>query len=117
MTKIQIPNTNSKVYGAGISLAGLGDWLVFTYELESSEWVRCIACQALREQALWGGFFMFAICSFYGFRWLMRGIRNDILDSLGHPVAARSWFIVGGVLMQVPLAIFAVFAWRQGLFR
>jgi hypothetical protein len=68
------------------------------------------------EEALWGGFFVFAICSLYGLRWLVRGIRNDILDSLGHPVASRSWFIVGGILMQLPLAAFAVFAWRQGFF-
>lgn len=65
-------------------------------------------------QLIFGGFLVFGLCAAFGLRLLFRGIRNDILDSSGAPVAGRSWFIVGGVLCLVPLIAFSVFAWRQG---
>jgi hypothetical protein len=67
-------------------------------------------------EAIWGGFLVFGICSFFGLKFLVRGLRDDILDASGHPVAHRAWFIVGGVLMQLPLALFVVFAWSRGYF-
>jgi hypothetical protein len=63
-----------------------------------------------------GGFLVFGICSFYGLRFLARGLRDDILDNSGSPIAGRSWFVVGGILLIVPLVAFAIFAWKQGFF-
>lgn len=68
-------------------------------------------------EAIWGGFLVFGICSFVGLKYLVRGFRNDILDSLGHPAAHRAWFIVGGFLMQLPLVCFVVFVWSRGYFK
>jgi hypothetical protein len=64
-----------------------------------------------------GGFLVFGICALYGLRLLIRGISGDILDDFGTPVAGRSWFIVGGILLMLPLVAFGLFAWRQGYFR
>ena len=68
------------------------------------------------SEAIGGGFLAFGICSLFGFRWLLRGIRDDTLDASGHPTASRGWFIVGGLLLQVPLLAFTLFAWKQGYF-
>lgn len=66
--------------------------------------------------AMWEGFLVFGLCSLWGLRLLFRGLRGDIFDSFGTAVASRGWFIVGGVLLQLPLAGFTLFAWKQGLF-
>ncbi len=67
------------------------------------------------EDAIWGGFIVFGACSLWGLRLLFRGIRGDINDAPGNPVA-RSWLILGGIVLQLPLVGFALFAWRQGFF-
>ncbi len=63
-----------------------------------------------------GGFIAFGLCSFWGLWLLLRGVRGDNFDSLVHVVAPRMVFIVGGILLQLPLVGFTVFAWRQGFF-
>lgn len=68
------------------------------------------------QVAMWCGFIPFGLCSFWGLRLVMRGVRGDILDSSGMPVASRGLFITGGVLLQMPLAGYAFFVWKQGLF-
>ena len=67
-------------------------------------------------QLIFGGFLVFGLCATFGLRLLRRGIRDDVLDASGTPVAGRRWYIIGGVLCLVPLAAFSVFAWRQGYF-
>jgi hypothetical protein len=56
------------------------------------------------------------LCSFWGLRWLIRGLRGDVLDSSGMAVAPRGLFIAGGILLQVPLIGYTLFVWKQGLF-
>ena len=68
------------------------------------------------QDAMWGGFIPFGLCSFWGLRLLVRGLRGDILDASGHAVTSRSWFIGGGIFLQLPLIGFTLFAWKQGLF-
>jgi hypothetical protein len=62
------------------------------------------------------GFIVFGLCSIWGLRLLLRGLRGDILDSTGMETASRSWFIAGGILLQFPLITFTLFAWKQGFF-
>jgi hypothetical protein len=69
------------------------------------------------EEAIGGGFIAFGFASFFGVRLLIRGLRNDVNDSSGHIVAARAWFIVGGILFQGPMIAFCLFVWRQGFFK
>ncbi len=69
------------------------------------------------NEAVAGGFAAFGACSIWGVRLLLRGIRGDTLDRMGHPVASRGWFIGGGIFLQLPLIAFALFVWRQGYFR
>jgi hypothetical protein len=64
--------------------------------------------------AIAAGFLVFGICAFFGLRLLIRGIRDDVLDSSGMPIANRIWFIVGGIVLIIPLAAFSLFVWRQG---
>ena len=68
------------------------------------------------EEAIWGGIIAFGVCSIWGLRLLLRGIRGEILDSSGHAVASRDWFIGGGIFLQLPLIGFLLFAWKQGFF-
>lgn len=68
------------------------------------------------REALDGGFLVFGICAFFGLRFLIRGLRDDIYDNSGSPIAGRSWFIVGGIFLLLPLVAFSLFAWRQGYF-
>ncbi|MBN9692562.1 MAG: hypothetical protein J0M24_20125 [Verrucomicrobia bacterium] len=68
------------------------------------------------QEAMWSGFFVFGLCSLWGLRLLFRGLRGDVFDSMGIAVASRGWFIVGGMCLQLPLAGFTLFAWKQGLF-
>jgi hypothetical protein len=74
------------------------------------------ASNSTASEAIWGGFLAFGICSFFGLRLLIRGLRDDTLDSSGHQVASRGWFITGGILLQLPLIAFTAYAWRQGSF-
>jgi hypothetical protein len=74
------------------------------------------ASNSTASEAIGGGFLAFGMCSFFGLRWLLRGLRNDTLDSTGHTIASRGWFIIGGILLQLPLITFTAFAWRQGFF-
>ena len=62
------------------------------------------------------GFIAFGLCSVWGLRLLLRGVRGEILDSTGMETASRSCFIVGGILLQFPLIAFTLFAWKQGFF-
>ncbi len=66
--------------------------------------------------AIWRGFLVFGVCSFFGLRLLLPGLHGDILDASGCPVASRSWFIGGGIFLQWPLIGFTIFAWHQGFF-
>lgn len=68
------------------------------------------------EEAVWSGFIAFGCCSFCGARILFKGIRGDILDGAGLELAARPWFYIAGILLQIPLLIFAIFQWRHGFF-
>jgi hypothetical protein len=68
------------------------------------------------QEAIWGGFLAFGLCSFWGLRLLLRGVRRDVLDSSGHAVASRGWFIGGGIVLQLPLLGFLLFVWKQGFF-
>ena len=68
------------------------------------------------QDAMWGGFIPFGLCSFWGLRLFWRGLRGDILDSSGMAAAARGWFVVGGLLLQLPFAGYTYFVWKQGLF-
>ena len=68
------------------------------------------------QEAMWGGFIPFAFCSIWGLRLLWRGLREDILDPSGMPLASRSWFIIGGILLQIPLGAFTFYVWKKGLF-
>src|ERR1700690_2951639 len=74
------------------------------------------ASNSTAQEAMWGGFIPFGLCSFWGLNLLLRGLRQDILDASGHEVAPRSLFIGGGILLQLPLIGFTLFAWKQGLF-
>ncbi len=65
-------------------------------------------------QLVFGGLLVFGLWAAFGVRLLVRGLRNDVLDSSGTPAAGRTWFIAGGLLCMLPLAAFLVFAWRQG---
>ena len=89
--------------GRVAELGSLGHFAMYTSSTTASE-------------AIWGGFLVFGVCSFFGLRLLLRGLRNDTLDASGHAVASRGWFIGGGILLQLPLIAFAAFAWRQGFF-
>jgi hypothetical protein len=74
------------------------------------------ATSSTASEAIWGGFLVLGACSFFGLRWFVRGLRDDTLDSSGHPIASRAWFIIGGIMLQLPLVAFTAFAWRQGFF-
>lgn len=65
---------------------------------------------------IWFGFIPFGLCSFLGMLVLLRGLRGDVLDSSGMQIAPRTWFILGGVLLQLPLVGFTTYLWKQGLF-
>jgi hypothetical protein len=69
------------------------------------------------HEAAGSGVLVFGIAAFYGVRLLIRGIRDDIYDDSGTKVGGRGWFIVGGLVMILPLIAFSFFAWRQGYFR
>jgi len=74
------------------------------------------AINSLTQKALWGGFIPFGFCSYWGLRLLMRGLQGHVLDSSGMAIASRGWFIIGGILLQLPLGGYAYFVWKQGLF-
>ena len=64
-----------------------------------------------------GGFIGFGILAMFGLSLLVRGIRDDIYDWLGHAPASRSVFIFAGVLFQVPFIAWILFLVHQGWFR
>jgi len=66
---------------------------------------------------MWGGFIPFGLCSAWDLRLLLRRVRGDTFDSSGTAVASRSWFVIGGLLLQLPLVAYSLFVWKQGLFR
>jgi hypothetical protein len=70
----------------------------------------------LLHYRIWGGFLVFSICAAFGLRLLYRGIRGDVYDASGTPIASRGWFIGGGVFCLLPLAAYFVFVWKQGYF-
>jgi hypothetical protein len=65
---------------------------------------------------IWGGFLAFGICAVFGLRLLYRGIRGDVNDASGTPIAGRGWFIAGGFFCLLPLFGFFVFVLKQGYF-
>jgi hypothetical protein len=65
---------------------------------------------------IWGGFVAFGVCAAFGLRLLYRGIRGDVCDSSGTPIAGRGWFIGGGLLGLSALVAYTVFVWKQGYF-
>jgi hypothetical protein len=70
----------------------------------------------LLHYRIWAGFLAFAICAAFGLRLMYRGIRGDVCDSSGTPLAGRSGFIGGGILCLVPLVAYSVLVWKQGYF-
>jgi hypothetical protein len=66
------------------------------------------------DELVAAGFSGFVVLSFLGIRLLIRGIRSDIYDWLGHAPASRFWFIIGGILMQLPLVAWIAFLIHQG---
>jgi hypothetical protein len=67
-------------------------------------------------EAVWGGFISLGFCTFWGLRWFLRGLRGDICDSSGMVIAGRSWFIVSGLWLQLPLIGYTYLVWKQGFF-
>ncbi len=63
-----------------------------------------------------GGFIGFGILAIFGLSLLVRGVRDDIYDWLGHARASRSSFIFTGVLFQLPLIAWILFLVHQGWF-
>jgi hypothetical protein len=70
----------------------------------------------LLHYRIWAGFLAFAICAAFGLRLMYRGIRGDVCDSSGTPLAGRGGFIGGGILCLVPLVAYSVLLWKQGYF-
>jgi hypothetical protein len=60
------------------------------------------------QRRVGGGFFVFGLCSAYGIRLIYLGATNRIIDSSGMQKAPRWMYIVGGVLMQLPLIAFSL---------
>jgi hypothetical protein len=70
----------------------------------------------LLQYRIWGGFLAFGICAAFGLRLLYRGIRDDVYDTSGTPLAGRGWFIAGGIFCLLPLVAYFFFVWKQGYF-
>jgi hypothetical protein len=68
------------------------------------------------KDSILAGYIPFGICSFWGFRLLIRGLRGDVLDASGMVTAPRSLFIIGGILLQLPIIGYTIFVWKQGFF-
>jgi len=71
---------------------------------------------SLLNYRIWAGFLAFGICAAFGLRLLYRGIRSDVNDTSGTPIAGRGWFIGGGIFCLLPLVAYFVFVWKQGYF-
>ncbi|HVT29558.1 MAG TPA: hypothetical protein VHE81_16195 [Lacipirellulaceae bacterium] len=67
-------------------------------------------------EAISGGFIVFGLCALIGVRLLVRGIRGDVLDASGTPMAGRGWFVAGGIILVALFAGWLVFVWKQGYF-
>ncbi len=70
----------------------------------------------LLHYRIWGGFLALGICAAFGLRLLYRGIRGDVCDASGTPIADRGWFIAGGLVCFLPLVAYSIFVWKQGYF-
>jgi len=68
----------------------------------------------LLHYRIWAGFLAFGICAAFRLRLLYRGIRGDVNDTSGTPLAGRGWFIAGGIFCLLPLVAYLVFVWKQG---
>ena len=68
------------------------------------------------DRRIGAGFFGFGALALLGLTLLVRGIRDDIYDWLGHAAASRAWFVIGGVVLQLPLVAWILFLVRQGWF-
>ena len=64
-----------------------------------------------------GGFAAFGFLAFLGIRLLIRAIRDDRYDWLGHASASRVWFVVGGIFLQLPLAAWIALLIHSGWFQ
>jgi len=65
---------------------------------------------------IWAGFLAFGICAAFGIRLLFRGIRDEVYDTSGTPLAGRGWFITGGIVCLLAFVVYSVFVWKQGYF-
>ena len=54
------------------------------------------------------GFLAFIVLALFGVQMLIRGVRGDVYDRLGHVVASRFCFIIGGIFRQLPLIAWVV---------
>ncbi|HOW68389.1 MAG TPA: hypothetical protein P5186_07145 [Candidatus Paceibacterota bacterium] len=70
----------------------------------------------LLHYRIWSGVLVFGIGAAIGLRLIYRGIRGDVCDKSGTPMAGPSWFIGGGILCLMPLVAYLVFVWKQGYF-
>jgi hypothetical protein len=67
-------------------------------------------------EAIRAGIIVFAILAIFGLRLLYRGLRGDVLDASGNPVAGRMWFIGGGLTCLLVFIAFMIFIWQRGFF-
>ncbi len=51
--------------------------------------------------------FLVILCSVFGVRFLLKGVRGDILDDSGIPKAPRWLYFAGGIGLQIPLVLYA----------
>jgi hypothetical protein len=68
------------------------------------------------EHAVVRGFVVFGIVALCGARLLFRGIKKDIVDATSVPNGSRWSWIVGGIVLHIPLIGYTFFAYRQGFF-
>jgi hypothetical protein len=67
------------------------------------------------HEAIWNGFIALGLCSLWGWRLLIRGLRGEIFYGPGQVAAPRSWFIGTGILLQLPLIGFCLVVSQSGL--
>jgi hypothetical protein len=53
------------------------------------------------------------VCSFFGLSFLLKGVRNDILDASGMQKAPRWCYFVTGFALQLPAFIWTCFLRRS----
>ena len=62
------------------------------------------------------GCVVFVVLALLGLQLLIRGIRDDIYDWLGHASISRLCFVTCGIVLQLPLIAWIVFLIHQGWF-